>query len=74
MGSKKDRHENLGYGTIGFDALINVIYNERLANVPKILETPYVDRIYAPYKHEIVMIKNKTFNPNLINDILNDNK
>ena len=74
LGSKKDRHENLGYGTIGFNALINVIYNERLANVPKILETPYVDRIYAPYKHEIVMIKNKTFNPNLINDILNDNK
>lgn len=74
LGSKKDRHENLGYGTIGFDALINVIYNERLANIPKILETPYIDRIYAPYKHEITMIKNKTFNPNLINDILNDNK
>ena len=74
LGSKKDRHENLGYGTIGFDALINVIYNERLANIPKILETPYVDRIYAPYKHEIAMIKTKTFNPNLINDILNDNE
>ncbi len=74
LGSKKDRHENLGYGTIGFDAIINVIYNERLANIPKILETPYIDRIYAPYKHEITMIKNKTFNPNLINDILNDNK
>lgn len=74
LGSKKDRHENLGYGTIGFDALINVIYNDRLANVPKILETPYIDRIYAPYKHEITMIKNKTFNPNLINDILNDSK
>lgn len=74
LGSRKDRHENLGYGTIGFDALINVIYNKRLENVPKILETPYIDREYAPYKHEIEMIKNKKFNPNLINDILNDVK
>lgn len=74
LGSKKDRHENLGYGTIGFDALIDVIYNERLASIPKILETPYVDRLYAPYKHEIKMIREKKFNPNLINDILNDNK
>lgn len=74
LGSKKDRHENLGYGTIGFETLIKVIYNEKLSNVPKILETPYIDRLYAPYKHEIKMIKDKTFNPNLINDILNDSK
>lgn len=74
--SHKDRHENFGLGTIGFDTLINVIYNERLKNVPKILETPYVtfddnskERLYAPYKYEIEMIKNKKNNPNLINDI-----
>lgn len=76
--SHKDRHENIGLGTIGFDALINVIYNKRLDNVPKILETPYVtnsdeskDKIYPPYKFEIEMIRNKKFNPNLINDIRN---
>jgi deoxyribonuclease-4 len=40
LGSHKDRHANLGYGKIGFDNLINVIYNEKLINVPKILETP----------------------------------
>ncbi|MDE5630989.1 MAG: deoxyribonuclease IV [Bacilli bacterium] len=74
LGTKKDRHENLGYGTIGFDALIKVIYNARLENVPKILETPYINREFAPYKHEIDMIKNKKFNPNLISDILNDKK
>lgn len=74
LGAKKDRHENLGFGTIGFDTLMNVIYNKRLENVPKILETPYVNREYAPYKHEINMIKTRTFNPNLINDILNDAK
>ena len=59
-GSHKDRHENLGYGTIGFDNLINVIYNPRLDNIPKILETPWIGE-YAPYKEEIEMIKTKTF-------------
>lgn len=75
-GSGKDRHENFGYGTLGFETLLNVIYNKRLNNIPKILETPYVsiddkskDRTYPPYKFEIEMIKNKKFNNNLINDI-----
>lgn len=75
IGAHKDRHENLGYGTIGFDSLINIIYNEKLQNVPKILETPYVckegskDRSYAPYKFEIEEIRNKRFNNNLYKDI-----
>ncbi len=60
-GSHKDRHENIGFGTIGFDTLINVIYNEKLKDVPKILETPYINKEYAPYKYEIDMIKNKSF-------------
>lgn len=59
-GAKKDRHANIGYGTIGFDLLCNVIYNERLASVPKILETPYVKE-KAPYKIEIEMFRNKQF-------------
>ena len=71
LGSHKDRHENIGLGTIGFDNLINVIYNPRLDNIPKILETPYVDKEYPPYKFEIEMIRNKSFNPNLYNDIIN---
>ena len=70
-GAHKDRHENFGYGHIGFDILINIIYNERLENVPKILETPYVDREYAPYKYEIEMIKNKIFDDKLIDKIRN---
>lgn len=71
INSHKDRHENIGFGTIGWDNLINVIYNKRLEEVPKILETPYVDREYAPYKQEIDAIKAKQFNPNLYEDILN---
>ena len=64
LGSHKDRHANLGYGTIGFNTLLNIYLNPKLKDVPKILETPYVGE-YAPYKIEIDMLKNKIFNPNL---------
>ena len=70
-GAHKDRHENFGYGHVGFDLLMRVIYNERLENIPKILETPYVDREYPPYKYEIEMIKNKKFDEELIDKIRN---
>ena len=68
--SHKDRHENIGFGNIGFDTLISVIYNDRLDDIPKILETPYVGE-YPPYKYEIEMIRNKKFDPELINKIKN---
>lgn len=64
LGAHKDRHENIGYGTLGFDNIINVIYNKRLDNIPKILETPWIGE-YAPYKEEIEMIRNKKFNEKL---------
>ena len=66
INSHKDRHENIGFGTIGFENLINVIYNERLKNIPKILETPYINK-KAPYKEEIEMIRKKEFNSNMMN-------
>lgn len=69
INSHKDRHENIGFGTIGFDNLINIIYNPRLENVPKILETPYIDKKYPPYKYEIEMIKSKMFDKNTIEKI-----
>ena len=71
LSSNKDRHENIGYGMIGFENLLNIIYNERLNNIPKILETPYVkDRLYPPYKFEIEEIKNKKFNSKLYEDVV----
>lgn len=74
LGARKDRHENIGYGQIGFDALVKIVHHPELENVPKILETPYVgiDKTNkkAPYKHEIEMIKNKAFNANLLEEIL----
>ena len=65
-GAKKDRHENIGYGTLGFDNLIKIIYNPKLDNIPKILETPYIND-KPPYKEEIAMIREKKFNDNLKN-------
>ena len=70
LGSHKDRHENIGFGTIGFDTLINIIYHEKLKDVPKILETPYIED-FAPYKEEIEMIRNKSFDPRLKEEIMN---
>lgn len=62
IASHKDRHANIGYGTIGFDKLIKIIYNPRIKDLCKILETPFVnDRKDSPYKQEIAMIKNKKF-------------
>lgn len=66
LGSKKDRHELIGYGYIGFDALFYIAHHESLKDIPKILETPYVDdgkgNKKSPYKYEIEMIKEKVFN------------
>jgi deoxyribonuclease IV len=73
LGAKKDRHENIGFGSIGFDALNYVVHHEALKDIPKLLETPYVANEAgdkkAPYKHEIDMLRKKVFNPNIIEDI-----
>lgn len=63
-GAHKDRHENIGYGHIGFEILNKVVHHPKLKDVPKILETPYIDG-KAPYKEEIEMFKNQTFNSGL---------
>ena len=76
ISSHKDRHANIGFGTIGFSALLKVIYNPIFKDIPKILETPYVtkdntskEKIYPPYKYEIDMIRKKEFNNDMINQI-----
>ena len=63
-GAHKDRHENIGYGYIGFDTLNAIVHHPKLKDVPKILETPYIGE-HAPYKEEIEMFKNQTFNNGL---------
>lgn len=53
-GSHKDRHEQLGKGVIGADALKAVVRNPLLQNRPFILETPNDDN---GYKEEIQTVR-----------------
>ncbi len=73
-GAGKDRHENIGFGHIGFDALHGVINHPQLKELPKILETPYVGEDKKnkkpPYQFEIKMIKDGNFDPNLKEKIM----
>lgn len=74
-GAAKDRHENIGFGSIGFDALNYIVHHKEFEDIPKILETPYVsltdqkDKSYAPYKYEIQMLKNQKFEEGLLDKI-----
>ncbi|ATG97394.1 deoxyribonuclease IV [Mesoplasma lactucae] len=60
LDSGSDRHANIGYGQIGFDALCKIVWDEQFKNVPKYLETPLVEGV-APYKYEIKMLRDKKF-------------
>ncbi|WP_044339628.1 deoxyribonuclease IV [Rossellomorea aquimaris] len=74
-GAGKDRHENLGFGHIGFKALNYIVHHPQLQEVPKILETPYVGEDKKnkkpPYKFEIDMLKSQTFDEDVLTKILN---
>lgn len=75
IGAAKDRHANIGFGEIGFDALCRIVHHPDFEQVPKILETPYVPDVenpkksYAPYKYEIEMLRNHQFDPDLLEKI-----
>ena len=73
-GSRKDRHENIGFGHIGFDALNYIVHHPQLKDIVKILETPFVgtdkNNKKAPYQLEISMLREKAFNKNLQNHLL----
>ena len=62
-GAAKDRHENLGKGEIGLEALKYVVWHPDFLDVPKILETPWYKNpenpkdIRAPYKEEIALLR-----------------
>lgn len=61
-GSRKDRHANIGLGEIGFETLEAIASNPRIENIPKILETPYIDR-KPPYQKEISMLRTGKYEP-----------
>lgn len=74
QGAHKDRHENIGFGHIGFDALNYVVHHDVFKDIPKILETPYVGEDKKnkkpPYKFEIEMLKAQQFDSELKDKIL----
>lgn len=65
LGAHKDRHANIGKGTIGFDTLYRVVHDERFLDVPKILETPWLcaegetKKTIPPYQEEIAKLLKK---------------
>ena len=77
-GAAKDRHENIGFGQIGFDALNYIVRHPDFEDVPKILETPWIPspddrkKSYPPYKHEIAMLRKGVFDPGLKEKVLTD--
>ncbi|MRG86613.1 deoxyribonuclease IV [Salinibacillus xinjiangensis] len=73
-GAHKDRHENIGFGKIGFETLKYIVHHPDFMSIPKILETPYVGEDKKnkkpPYKYEIEMLKEKSFNEEMKNHLL----
>ena len=78
-GAGKDRHENIGFGEIGFNALNYIVHHPDFESVPKILETPYIPspsapkKSYAPYKYEIEMLRQGVFDPDMKEKIIQAN-
>ena len=62
-GAGKDRHANIGQGTIGTEALRYIVHHPDFMHLPKILETPYIPsaedpgKTLPPYKEEIAMLR-----------------
>ena len=78
-GAAKDRHENIGFGSIGFDALNYIVHHPDFEDVPKILETPYIPspenpkKSFAPYRYEIEMLRSGVFDSQMKERIIRDN-
>ncbi|MDO4288146.1 MAG: deoxyribonuclease IV [Eubacterium sp.] len=55
FGSHKDRHEKLGFGSIGIDTFVNIVRHPALRDKPMFLETP--QEKFLDYKKEIDLLK-----------------
>ena len=56
LASHKDRHEKIGEGKIGLDAISKIINNDRIKNLPFYLETP---NEIDGYEREIELLKKR---------------
>lgn len=76
LGAAKDRHENIGFGTIGFEALSYIVHHPDFESIPKILETPYIPipnqdkKTLPPYQYEIKMLRENKFNKHWMDFII----
>ena len=65
LGAHKDRHANIGAGTIGFETLHRIVHAPRFIKIQKILETPWLcaegetKKTIPPYKEEIERLREK---------------
>ena len=77
-GAAKDRHETIGFGYIGYQALRAITLHPAFEKIPKILETPYVPDpdaksvSYAPYAREIEMLKAGHFEDNMKEQLIKE--
>jgi deoxyribonuclease-4 len=56
--SRKDRHENIGLGSIGAEALMRIVHHQLVKDIPLILETPE-----GRYKEEIAFLRGEIEQP-----------
>lgn len=56
--SRKDRHENIGLGSIGAEALTRIVHHPLVKDIPLILETPE-----GRYKEEIAFLRGEIERP-----------
>ncbi len=76
QGASKDRHENTGFGHLGFEALHYVAAHPDFEQVPKILESPYitVDKekklSVPPYKYELEMLRSGVYDAQMVERII----
>ena len=62
-GAHKDRHANIGKGYLGYEVLHRLVHDARFAQIPKILETPWLcaegetKKTIPPYREEIAWLK-----------------
>ena len=73
-GAAKDRHENIGFGEIGFEAIKYIVHHPQLMHLPKILETPFVGtdakNKKAPYKLEIESLRSGIFSEDVFKSLI----
>jgi len=57
FGSRKDRHEAIGAGTLGLEPFRRIMLDDRIRHVPKILETPKGDDEVAADRANLALLR-----------------